>query len=275
MRFVADLPDYLGRGGPYLHELGHRRRRRDWTAGADHGVGRRNGGGTRAAPAGDAGRGTEIGAVPLSRAWPRKAPWAIGTTRWEATDQLPMLIEVTMTDADGREWPAAGGGVAVVDASVGAIAARRSEIRSDPAEPLTPARRGVVAGAVADRADDRAGRRLRPGGTRGEPAGPGDVARPGGLQRRARGPGVRADPGARTRTSAGNGARMARPYRWSYADAEIEVQPDRRERQGRPQPGRRVVAGGPARRASAEARSGRSRRPVSRRPSSTGAIPTS
>ena len=24
---------------------------------------------------------------------------------WKATDQLPMLIEVTMTDADGREWP--------------------------------------------------------------------------------------------------------------------------------------------------------------------------
>ena len=25
--------------------------------------------------------------------------------RWENVDQMPLLVEVTLTDIDGREWP--------------------------------------------------------------------------------------------------------------------------------------------------------------------------
>lgn len=121
MRFVADLPDYLGRGGPYLHEL------------AIEDDGRLTlaltmvlAGATVEEPE---PRPPEMLAEGLKSAQFRYRAMAedgaLGDweDRWEATDQLPMLIEVTMTDVDGREWPPLVVALPLSTASVGAIAA--------------------------------------------------------------------------------------------------------------------------------------------------------
>lgn len=106
MRFVADLPDYLGRGGPYLHDF-------RIEEGAD---------GVRIVVAlslvlaGEVvedpeARPPELLADGLREARFRyrslDADGGMGdwTERWEAVEQLPLLVEVTLTDADGREWP--------------------------------------------------------------------------------------------------------------------------------------------------------------------------
>lgn len=106
LRFVADLPDYLGRGGPYLHDL----------AVAD----------VEGAPgltldlqlvlagqafAEDPPRAPEVLVEGLGEATFRYR--ALGEDgrlgewqdRWTAVTQLPLLVEVTLADADGRSWP--------------------------------------------------------------------------------------------------------------------------------------------------------------------------
>ena len=106
MRFVADLPNYLGQGGPYLHDF----RIED----ADAGV--------RIVLALEivlAGRTVEdprprppeLLADGLRSARFRyralDADGALGDwqERWTTTEQLPLLVEVTLTDRDGRAWP--------------------------------------------------------------------------------------------------------------------------------------------------------------------------
>jgi general secretion pathway protein J len=105
MRFVADLPDYIGRGGPNLHDL---RIERD-------------GDGVRllldlaVVQAGtsvlERGREPELLAGGLRSARFRYrglgadgelADWQ---DEWTAVEQLPLLVEVTLVGADGREWP--------------------------------------------------------------------------------------------------------------------------------------------------------------------------
>ncbi|HEY4582973.1 MAG TPA: prepilin-type N-terminal cleavage/methylation domain-containing protein [Lysobacter sp.] len=107
MRFVADLPDYIGRGGPSLHELHVER-----------------------AASGDLVRLTlDLAVVQAGVAVPEpeRAPELLaddlrsvtfhyrglgensapGEWRddWTATEQLPLLVEVRITGADGRAWP--------------------------------------------------------------------------------------------------------------------------------------------------------------------------
>lgn len=105
MRFVADLPDYLGRGGPYLHEL--------------------------SIVEGPGGRRLEVaftlvlGAETFAEAQPRPpevladvqearfryrgldADNRLGDwqDRWDTPDRLPLQVEVTLRDANGRTWP--------------------------------------------------------------------------------------------------------------------------------------------------------------------------
>lgn len=102
MRFVADLPDYLGRGGPYLHDLALEDgaltlRLAMVLAGevVDEEAAERPEmlvDGLRAmriryrALDGDGGLG----------------PWL---ERWEASEQLPLLVEIALVDADDRRWP--------------------------------------------------------------------------------------------------------------------------------------------------------------------------
>lgn len=106
MRFVADIPDYLGRGGPYLHDF-------------------------RIEDAGDGARVTlalsmvQAGKTVEERD-PRSPEMLVDGLRevrfryraldedgrlgdwldeWKATEQLPLLVEVTMIDRDGAAWP--------------------------------------------------------------------------------------------------------------------------------------------------------------------------
>jgi general secretion pathway protein J len=126
MRFVADLPDYLGRGGPYLHEL---------AIGDDGRL-------TLALSMVLAGttveepepRPPELLAEGLKEAQFRYRAMAedgsgLGEWQdnWRTSDQLPMLIEVTMTDVDGRLWPPLVVALPLSTASVGAIAAPLQE----------------------------------------------------------------------------------------------------------------------------------------------------
>jgi general secretion pathway protein J len=106
MRFVADLPDYLGRGGPYLHEFALERD-------------------------GDALRLTVAlsvvqGGAVVEDADPRPPELLAEGLRsvrfryrgmgadnrpgqwqeqWRTPEALPLQVEVTLQDIDGRDWP--------------------------------------------------------------------------------------------------------------------------------------------------------------------------
>jgi len=106
LRFVADLPDYLGRGGPYLH---------DFVVESD-GDGARITLGLNMVLAGEVieerqPRPPEVLAEGLRSARFRYRSMApeggLGEWRenWENVDQLPLLVEITLVDADGHEWP--------------------------------------------------------------------------------------------------------------------------------------------------------------------------
>ena len=106
LRFVADLPDYLGRGGPYLHDL--------TVVDADDGRQLRvafslvMAGETFEEPD---PRPPELLATKLQSARFRyrslNAEGAIGEwmERWETADRLPLQVEVTLQDLEGRQWP--------------------------------------------------------------------------------------------------------------------------------------------------------------------------
>lgn len=104
MRFVADLPDYLGRGGPYLHDF------------AIEGGGERITLALNMVLAGkvveeDGQRAPEVLVEGLDSARFRYRTYAqdgtLGewTDRWETAEQLPLMVEVTLKDRDGQAWP--------------------------------------------------------------------------------------------------------------------------------------------------------------------------
>lgn len=106
MRFVADLPDYLGRGGPYLHDI----------------VIESGGDGSRITVAlvqvlaGEQVEESEPRPPELLIDGLKSARFryralgednALGewSDRWETVEQLPLLVEVTLTDANDQQWP--------------------------------------------------------------------------------------------------------------------------------------------------------------------------
>jgi general secretion pathway protein J len=105
MRFVADLPNYLGRGGPYLH---------DFTV-EDANGGRRITLGLHMVQAGnvieETPRPPEVLVENLESVRFRyRGPDGEGglgewRERWDTPERVPLLVEVTMRDADGRAWP--------------------------------------------------------------------------------------------------------------------------------------------------------------------------
>ena len=106
MRFVADLPDYLGRGGPYLHDFvieGDGERGRITLA-----LGMVVSGQVIEE---DAERPPEVLVEGLESARFRYRSYAPDGTlgdwqdQWENAEQLPLMVEVTLTDANGDAWP--------------------------------------------------------------------------------------------------------------------------------------------------------------------------
>jgi general secretion pathway protein J len=105
MRFVADLPNYLGRGGPYLHDF----------AIEDAGEGRRITLGLRMVQAGNvieeepAPPEVLVDGLESARFRYRALDGEGGLgewrERWDTPEQLPVLVEVRLRDADGNAWP--------------------------------------------------------------------------------------------------------------------------------------------------------------------------
>lgn len=108
MRFVADLPDYLGHGGPYVHTLYVDRaaggkgvdlmlalavlQPLDVTAT------------TESEPPEPLARGLQAVRFRYRaiEADGRVGEWL---DRWRTSDRLPLQVEVTVRDAEGRDWP--------------------------------------------------------------------------------------------------------------------------------------------------------------------------
>ena len=106
MRFVADLPDYLGHGGPYLHELALER----------------DGDALRLTVALTVVQGGAVVEEPDPRA-PEMLAEGLRAVRfryramdadnrpgqwqeqWHTPESLPLQVEIDLQDADGRGWP--------------------------------------------------------------------------------------------------------------------------------------------------------------------------
>lgn len=109
VRFVADLPHYLGQGGPHLHDF-----RIEPDPAADDAVRvlvdlRMVLGGQALEPAG--GRPPELLVEGLQSAAFRyrglgedghAGPWQ---DRWEESERMPLVVELQLEGADGRPWP--------------------------------------------------------------------------------------------------------------------------------------------------------------------------
>ena len=106
MRFVADLPDYLGRGGPYLHDFRI----------VDDGEGVRIELVLSLVLAGETIEDPDqrlpeplVAGLESARFRYRALDPEGGLGEWQdewtAAEQLPLLVEVTFSGADGRSWP--------------------------------------------------------------------------------------------------------------------------------------------------------------------------
>ena len=104
MRFVADLPDYLGRGGPYLHDF------------AIEDGGERITLALNMVLAGQTieeaqPRPPEVLVEGLKSARFRYRSYAPDggldewQDEWKNGEQLPLMVEVTLTDGNDEEWP--------------------------------------------------------------------------------------------------------------------------------------------------------------------------
>lgn len=107
MRFVADLPDYLGHGGPYLHELSADDQGRLWVAFSvaqpelsleDVDLRARD---LRAERLADGLRTVRFRYRGLDQE-NRLGPWQ---DRWETSELLPLQVKVEIEAERGGRWP--------------------------------------------------------------------------------------------------------------------------------------------------------------------------
>lgn len=105
MRFVADLPDYLGRGGPHLHELGVARSGDGMALNVDFrmvlaGETIDDSAARPPEPLASGLRSVEFAYRTLGRRG-MPGPWLF---EWAHPDALPMQVRVRVVDAQGA-WP--------------------------------------------------------------------------------------------------------------------------------------------------------------------------
>ncbi|MFT3897029.1 MAG: prepilin-type N-terminal cleavage/methylation domain-containing protein [Thermomonas sp.] len=107
MRFVADLPDYLGRGGPYVHTL-HVVRNADSTERIEVGLAMALGGETivESPPRPPDVLVDGLGDVRF-RYRGMTADGELGgwSDSWASADLLPLQVSIDLVDKDGRAWP--------------------------------------------------------------------------------------------------------------------------------------------------------------------------
>jgi len=108
MRFVADLPNYLGRGGPYLHDFAIDDEGEDGSARITLSLAMVQAGNTIEERE-ETRPETLVEGLERARfryraldAEGRLGEWK---ERWDTVEQLPLLVEVTLEDADGTAWP--------------------------------------------------------------------------------------------------------------------------------------------------------------------------
>lgn len=110
MRFVADLPEYLGHGGPYLHTLYLERS----SSGAGEGVDlmlalavqQPLDVGTDAAPEPPEPLARDLQAVRFRyRALDAEGRLGEWQEDWQTPERLPLQVEVSIRDGEGRAWP--------------------------------------------------------------------------------------------------------------------------------------------------------------------------
>lgn len=107
MRFVADLPDYLGRGGPYVHDLsvagGDGQRRLD-IALTQVQAGKQI---DEARPRPPEPLAEDLRQVRFRYRGmdPERAGLGPWQERWEHYEQLPVLVSIEITGNDGAAWP--------------------------------------------------------------------------------------------------------------------------------------------------------------------------
>jgi general secretion pathway protein J len=110
LEFVADLPDYLGRGGPYLHRLdvervagGHVRLVVSFRMVQGGAVVGNERAGRDMAPEVLADGLKSVGIRYRGlRADGTPAEWQL---EWNEGDAMPLQVELRLRDADGRAWP--------------------------------------------------------------------------------------------------------------------------------------------------------------------------
>ncbi|GAB2502669.1 prepilin-type N-terminal cleavage/methylation domain-containing protein [Lysobacter humi (ex Lee et al. 2017)] len=107
MRFVSDLPDYIGRGGPSLHELRVEKMPAGEGLRLTLGLAVVQAGATAAEPE----RAPELLAENLKevsfryRGLGEDGQLAEWRDDWTAIEQLPLLVEIRIVDDLGRPWP--------------------------------------------------------------------------------------------------------------------------------------------------------------------------
>lgn len=111
MRFVADLPNYLGHGGPYLHELAVAGNGQDvrlllWLQVMQAGLGFGEDPSADGQPRPPEPLAEGLQAVRFRyRALDADGGLGPWQERWRTPESLPLQIEVAVRDAQGRDWP--------------------------------------------------------------------------------------------------------------------------------------------------------------------------
>ena len=104
MRFVADLPDYLGRGGPYLHDLavtdgGSQLLASFAMVQAGQAV-------REAQPRAPEILADKLGGVRFRyRGLDQEGKLGQWQERWTAAESLPLQVSIDIESADGQPWP--------------------------------------------------------------------------------------------------------------------------------------------------------------------------